>query len=122
MFDKALLPIFTIDWDKATKNGDFLPEFVSGTIKYEWDNVEKKYTEKEKCVIINTFWYSLKKNRIDIILPANSVSQSTLDDLNKRAENGEDISLIFKNFKLGLKAGFNNEIQIVATADSVATA
>lgn len=122
MVDKSLLPIFSIDWDKATQNATFLPEFVSGVIKFEWDSVEKRYTETPKCIIITAFFYGLKKSKIDIMLPANAVSQSTLDDWNRKSENDDDITLVFKNFVMGLKCGFNGEVQIVATADSVATA
>lgn len=122
MVDKALLSLFSVSWETATKNEDFLPEFVNGSIKFEWDNVEKKYTDKEKCIVVNTFWYGLKKSKFDVVLPANSVTQSTLEDLNQRADKGEDISIIFKNFSLALKVGYNGEIQIVATADNMAIA
>lgn len=122
MIDKSLLPLFSIDWDTATKHGDYQPEFVSGVTRYTWDNVEKKYTETPKCVIITAFFYGLKKSKIDIMLPANAVSQATLDDWNQRVENEDDITLVFKNFVMGLKCGFNGEIQIFATADGVATA
>lgn len=120
--DKSMLALFSISWETATRNGDYLPEYASGTIKYEWDSVEKRYTETPKCVIITAFFYGLKKSKIDILLPANSVNQSTLDDWNRKSENDDDITIVFKNFVMGLKSGFNNEIQIVATADSVATA
>lgn len=117
--DKALLPIFSITWETATKNETFLPEFVNGKIKYEWDSVNKCYTEVPKSVVITAFFYPLKRSKIEISLPANAIAQKTLEDLNARAENDEDISLVFENFKLGLKAGFNGEIQLVCTADSV---
>lgn len=119
MIEKSLLSIFSLDWEKATKNGDFLPEFVSGAVKYEWDASEKKYTDTPKCVVITAFFYALKKSKIDIVLPANSISQSTLKTWNEKVEADTDISLFFENLNIGLKTGFGGEIQIIATADSV---
>ncbi len=117
--DKTILPIFSISWETATKNETFLPEFVSGKIKYEWSSVEKKYTENPKCVIITAFFYALKKSKIEVTLPANAISQKKIEELNTCAENDEDVNLIFENFKIGLKTGFNGEVQLVCKADGV---
>ncbi len=47
------------------------------------------------------------------------MSEKEVAELNSQAESGKDISLDFENLKIGLKFGFNNELQIVATADSL---
>lgn len=117
--DKSLLQIFSISWETATKNETFLPEFVSGKIKFEWDSVEKKYTDTPKSVVITAFFYALKRSKIDVLLPATAISEKTLEDLNKKAEEDADITLVFENFKISLKAGFNGDVLLVCTADGV---
>lgn len=120
MVDKNILPIFQIDFAKATNSGDFLPEYVSGVVKFEWDNVNKCFTDAPKAVVITAFFYALKKSKIDIFLPPDAMSEKRLAELNAKADADEDISLNFEGLKIGLKSGFGGEIQIIATADSVA--
>lgn len=64
MFDKSLLDLFEIDNAKATRNGDFLPEYVSGKIKYEWDGVNKCYTDRPRAIVLSAFFYALRKSRL----------------------------------------------------------
>lgn len=119
MIQKDILSLFQIDDEKATKGGNFLPKYVTATVKYEWDSIEKKYTETPKSVVITTFFYALKKSKIDVVLPPKALTEKEIETLNAKADEDDDISLNFTNLKIGLKAGYGGEIQIVATADNV---
>ncbi|MDE6852596.1 MAG: hypothetical protein K2J67_08945 [Lachnospiraceae bacterium] len=119
MISKDILSLFQIDSEKASKGGSFLPEYVSATIKYEWDGVNKCYTDVPKSIVITAFFYALRKSKIDIVLPPNALTEKEIETLNSKADADEDISLDFKGLKIGLKLGFNGEIQIYATADGV---
>jgi len=110
---------FTIDFAKATKNGDFPPEYVYGKIKKKWNADEKKYSDEVECIFLETFFYALKKSKISIILPPDALSEQKIHELNELAEAGKDISLDFANLKIGLKSGFNGTVDIRATADAV---
>ena len=117
--DRQLLDLFSITNEKATRNGDFLPEYVFGKIKKKWNTEEKKYSDEPECIPLETFFYALRKSKITVSLPADALSEKEVAELNSQAESGKDISLDFENLKIGLKFGFNNELQIVATADSL---
>lgn len=119
MIDKAILGLFLIDNEKATKSGSFLPEYVTGTVKYEWDGVNKCYTDVPKSIIIVAFSYALKKSKINVALPPNALTEKEIETLNAKADADEDISLDFKGLKIGLRFGYNGEIQIYAAADDV---
>lgn len=117
--DVNLLNLFVIDNARATRNGDFPPEFVSGRQKFEWDTVNKCSTDIVKSISLEVFFYALRKSKISVSLPPNALSEKQLDDLNSQAENGKDITLDFENLKIGLKQGFGGSIDIYATADAV---
>lgn len=119
MIAKDILSLFQINSERATKDGSFLPEYVSGTIKYEWDGGNKCYTDVPKSIVITVFFYALRKSKIDVVLPPNALTEKEIETLNSKADADEDISLDFKGLKIGLKSGFNGEIQIYATADGV---
>lgn len=119
MFDKSLLPIFTIGWNEATRNSDFPPEFVSGKIKKKWNADEKKYSDEPECVQLESFFYALRKSKIVVTLPPDALSEKEVAELNLQADGGKDISLNFENLKIGLRFVYGNELQIVATADSL---
>lgn len=119
MIDKNLLSLFEIDNAKATRGGDFAPEYVTGNVKFEWDGVEKKYTDTPKSVVLTCFFYALRKSKINIILPPDALSEKKIEELNQKADADEDISLDFKNLKIGLRLGYGGEISLVATADAV---
>lgn len=119
MVDKNLLSLFQIDNERATKGGSFLPEYVSGTVKYEWDSVEKTYSDIPKCVVITSFFYILRKSKLNVTLPPKALTEKQIEELNAKADEDEDISLNFTNLKIGLKSGYNGEVNLYATADSV---
>lgn len=120
MFDKTLLDLFQVDSAKATRNGDFLPEIVKVTVKKEWDSAQKCYTDTVKSIVVTSYFYALKKSKIDVVLPANILSEKEVDELNAKTDADEDIMIDFKNLKIGLKIGFNGELQIAATAEDMA--
>lgn len=113
------LSLFTIDFAKATKNGDFPPEFVAGKVKKKWNAEEKKYSDEPECVQLETFFYALRKSKIIVTLPPDALSEKEVAELNLQADGGKDISLNFENLKIGLRFVYNNDLQIVATATSV---
>lgn len=119
MIEKNLLQLFQIDSTRATGEGDYLAEWVSGVKKLSWDSVSKCYTDVPKAIVITAFFYALRKSKIDVVLPPNALSEQQIEELNAKADAGEDISLDFKGLKIGLKSGYNGDISITATADSV---
>ncbi len=60
--DRQLLDLFSITNEKATRNGDFLPEYVFGKIKKKWNTEEKKYSDEPECIHLETF-FTLCGNR-----------------------------------------------------------
>lgn len=113
------LSLFTIDFAKATRNGDFLPEYVFAKIKKKWNADEKKYSDEPECVQLETFFYALRKSKIVVTLPPDALSEKEVAELNAKANADEDISLNFENLKIGLRFVYNSDLQIVATATSV---
>lgn len=119
MIEKNLLELFQIDSARATKDGDYPPEWVYGTLKYVWDGVNKCYTDVPKWILITAWFSALRKSKIEVILPPNALSEKQIEELNAKADADNDIALDFKGLKIGLKAGYSGDIQISATADSV---
>lgn len=119
MIEKNLLELFQIDSARASKDGSFLPEYVSGVRRLTWDSVNKCYTDVPKSIVITAFFYALRKSKIDVVLPPNTMTEKEIEELNAKVDADEDISLDFKGLKIGLKAGFNGEVNLYATADAV---
>lgn len=119
MIEKNILSLFQIDYEKATKGGSFLPEYVNAVTKLTWDSTNKCYIDVPTKIIVTAFFYALRKSKLDVILPPNALSEKQIEELNAKADADEDISLDFKGLKIGLKSGYNGDITITATADSV---
>lgn len=120
MIEKNLLELFQIDSARATKNGDFLAEYVSGLKRYTWDSVNKCYImDKPRATILTAWFCAIRKSKLAIVLPPDALTEKEIEELNAKADAGEDISLDFKGLKIGLKSGYNGDITITATTDSV---
>lgn len=117
--DKNILSLFTISEATATREGTSLPEVVDITVKYVWDDVNKGYTKEIKSIVIDTFFYALKKSRLEITLPPNALSARDIKEWQTRIEDEAIITVSFENLKIGLKQGFNREVMVTATADGV---
>lgn len=115
-----LLRCFSIDEDRATANGKYPGEYLYGTYTYMWNAEANRYADEYKDIKITVYFHALSREKIDISLPLNALRKDQMEDLNKRADDGEIIHLQLDGLTIGLRQNFRNkEIALTAKADKV---
>lgn len=115
----TLLKCFSIDEARATANGKYPAEYVQGIRVREWDEENNRYkVDAYKCIRITAYFHVLGREKIIVNVPLDTFSKDRLEELNKRADDGEVIQLQFDGLIIGLRQGYK-DIALTAKADNV---
>lgn len=119
MIKNNLLKLFSIDEDKATSNGKYPGIYVHGEYMHAWDDEKQRYKNDEfKDIRIEVFFQSLAREKILVSLPLTALSKKYLEELNRRADDGETIELHLENLIIGLYQRYK-DVSLSAKADGV---
>ena len=119
MLNPSLLRCFSIDEDRATANGKYPGEYVQAVRIRAWDEEANRYKSDEyKGVKVTVYFHALGREKIDVNVPLDALSKDRLEELNKRADDGEIIHLQVDGLTIGLRQGYK-DIALTAKADKV---